>query len=88
MKATDRKMVNTIMSTLSVNPESFVNCLNDIRISVVSKRLIEEPTRTVSEIAFESGFSNLSNFNRVFKKKKGMTPQEYRSIFFKRYMIV
>lgn len=68
--------------------KSFVNCLNDIRISVVSKRLIEEPTRTVSEIAFESGFSNLSNFNRVFKKKKGMTPQEYRSIFFKRYMIV
>ena len=68
--------------------KSFVNCLNDIRISVVSKRLIEEPTRTVSEIAFECGFSNLSNFNRVFKKKKGMTPQEYRSIFFKRYMIV
>lgn len=29
MKATDRKMVNTIMSTLCVNPESFVNCLKD-----------------------------------------------------------
>ena len=68
--------------------KSFVNCLNDIRISVVSKRLIEEPTRTISEIAFESGFSNLSNFNRVFKKKKGMTPQEFRMFFFKRYMII
>jgi AraC-like DNA-binding protein len=33
---------------------------------------------TVLEICTESGFNNLSNFNRHFRKYKGMTPREYR----------
>lgn len=32
----------------------------------------------VSQICFESGFNNLSNFNRVFKKITGQTPRAYQ----------
>jgi AraC-like DNA-binding protein len=32
----------------------------------------------VTEICFESGFSNISNFNRRFHALKGMTPSDYR----------
>jgi AraC-like DNA-binding protein len=32
----------------------------------------------IVEIAFRSGFKNLGNFNRQFKRFKNMTPSEYR----------
>ena len=42
--------------------------------------LIENPTKNVSEIAYECGFNNLSNFNRIFKKGKGLTPSVFRDV--------
>lgn len=68
--------------------KNFINCLNDIRIGVVTRCLIEEPSRTISEIAYNAGFSNLANFNRIFKKKKGVSPHEFRSLYFKKYIII
>lgn len=41
-------------------------------------RLLADPDRNVSQIAYESGFENLSNFNRHFKSIKGCTPTAYR----------
>ncbi len=35
----------------------------------------------ITEIAYEHGFNNLSNFNRQFRKHKKMTPREYRKLF-------
>ncbi|WP_346344303.1 helix-turn-helix domain-containing protein [Gluconobacter cerinus] len=32
----------------------------------------------ISVISAEAGFSNLSNFNRVFLEEKGVTPRRYR----------
>ena len=37
--------------------------------------------RPIVEIAFESGFSNLSNFNRQFQNSRKMTPRAYRNSF-------
>ena len=37
---------------------------------------ISEP---ITEIAYECGFRNQSNFNRVFLARTGMTPREYRN---------
>ncbi|MGN0624190.1 MAG: helix-turn-helix domain-containing protein [Oscillospiraceae bacterium] len=34
--------------------------------------------KSVMEIAFECGFSNLSNFNRQFRRIAGCSPTEYR----------
>lgn len=39
---------------------------------------LTESAKTVSEISFECGFRNLSNFNRQFKRIMGCTPNEYR----------
>ncbi len=55
----------------------FVKFLNDIRLSHACKLLLEE-NMSVVEICFESGFNNLSNFNKQFKKKLNVSPSEYK----------
>lgn len=57
---------------------AFSDYLLDIRIGHAAKILIETE-KNISEICFESGFNNISNFNRSFKKLKGCTPREFRS---------
>lgn len=57
--------------------KTFIDNLNDIRITNAVNRLVD--TRdSISEICYRCGFNNLSNFNRIFKKRKGYTPKEYR----------
>ncbi|HMR87527.1 MAG TPA: AraC family transcriptional regulator [Saprospiraceae bacterium] len=62
--------------------KTFVDLLNEIRLGQASRKLIDSYA-TVSEIAFNCGFKNLSYFNRVFKVKKGKTPNEFRNDFHK-----
>lgn len=57
--------------------KSFIHFLVEKRVSFACKLLLETEC-TVREICFESGFNNLSNFNRLFKKYKGVTPKAYR----------
>jgi len=57
---------------------NFIECLTDIRLGQASRLLIDS-SQSISEIACNCGFNNLSNFNRVFRKKKGTTPKEFRS---------
>jgi len=57
--------------------KTFVEYLNEMRIGY-SKKLLLENKMKISTISGEVGFPNLSNFIRIFKKKKGSTPQEYR----------
>jgi AraC-like DNA-binding protein len=40
--------------------------------------LLTDNTRSISQVSFEAGFENLSNFNRLFKKAKSITPKEFR----------
>lgn len=60
--------------------KTFIDNLNDIRISESSTRLTDT-SDTIAEICYKCGFNNLSNFNRVFRKRKGCTPTQYRSQF-------
>jgi AraC-like DNA-binding protein len=57
--------------------KTFVDTLNEIRLGHASRMLIDT-TQSVSEIAYRCGFNNMSNFNRIFKKKKQCTPKEFR----------
>lgn len=57
---------------------SFLSYLSDVRIGHATKLLLET-TSSVAEISYLCGFSNISNFNRIFKKIKGQTPSEYRT---------
>lgn len=56
---------------------TFVRYLSNIRVGYACK-LLGEDKKNISQIAHESGFKNISNFNRQFKKVKGMNPTEYR----------
>lgn len=55
----------------------FVDYLNNYRITYASL-LLQETDMKIIEVAFESGFQNLSNFNRQFRKIKDRSPLEYR----------
>lgn len=57
--------------------KNFIDTLNEIRLGNASRMLIDS-TQGVNEIAFKCGFNNISNFNRIFKKKKMCTPKEFR----------
>ena len=56
---------------------SFVEYLNDYRLIMASHQLAHGK-ESISEIAQHSGFDQTSYFNRLFKRKYGMTPKEYR----------
>ena len=59
----------------------------DIRLGAASRMLVDT-SRSVSEISFNCGFNNLSNFNRIFKKKKGCSPTAFRENYHKTKIII
>jgi AraC-like DNA-binding protein len=60
--------------------ESFAGFLLGERLLRAHRMLIDERfmSRPISTIAFDSGFSDLSYFNRTFRRRFGMTPSEVR----------
>ncbi len=56
---------------------SFIDSLTELRLGHTSRMLINT-TQSIAEIAYNCGFNNISNFNRIFKNKKGCTPKEFR----------
>jgi len=54
----------------------FIQYVNEIRVGYACKLLLEEKYN-ISQIAYESGFENLSNFNKQFKKIKNLTPRQF-----------
>ena len=59
---------------------TFIDSLNEIRLGHASRILIDT-TKSIAEVSYNCGFNNISNFNRLFKKKKGCTPKEFRENF-------
>ena len=59
----------------------------DIRLGYAA-RMLAETTHNVSEICYECGFNNLSNFNRTFKAKMGFAPRDFRAMFKKNKVVV
>jgi len=57
--------------------KSFIYYLNELRVGYACKKLLEDQELTVSQICYESGFNNLSNFNKQFKTITGKSPKEY-----------
>ena len=57
--------------------KTFVQFVNEVRIGYACKILIDEGDKNISEIAYECGYKNLSNFNRQFKSITGKTPRDY-----------
>lgn len=59
--------------------EPFISYLNDYRLTMASRLLLSSEA-SVLTVAADTGFDNLSYFNRVFKKKFGMTPSSFRKL--------
>jgi AraC-like DNA-binding protein len=60
--------------------KTFSEIISDVRIGYACKLLMED-NYSISEICYQSGFDNLSNFYRHFSKKKGLVPKEFRKRF-------
>lgn len=56
---------------------SFTDYVVSLRIGRACK-LLSEPDKTVTDICYEVGYTNLSNFNRAFLRHVGRTPSVYR----------
>lgn len=67
--------------------KNYIEYLNDLRLGIASRYLIDT-TKTIAEISYECGFNNLSNFNRIFKKRKGSTPKEFRENYAKMRVLI
>lgn len=94
----DEVRLNTLADMAGMSPSSFSRffklrtgrSLSDyiigIRLDAASRELVTT-NAPIAQICFDSGFNNVSNFNRIFKKNKGYTPKEFREIY-KRHKIL
>ena len=57
----------------------FVTYVAEVRVANACG-LLREQDHSVSEVAYHVGFRNLANFNRTFRRLKGMTPTAYRKV--------
>jgi AraC-like DNA-binding protein/mannose-6-phosphate isomerase-like protein (cupin superfamily) len=57
--------------------KTFPQFVNELRVGRACSLLIED-NLNVTEVAGQSGFPNLSNFNRQFLKLKGLSPRDFR----------
>jgi AraC-like DNA-binding protein len=62
--------------------KNFIQYVNELRIGHACRRLVET-NDSVTEVCYDSGFNNLSNFNRRFLEIKQMSPREFRQEFCK-----
>lgn len=58
-----------------------IDYINDYRLNKVI-RLLETGDAQITEICLECGFNNMGNFQRLFKRKTGITPLQYRKLYF------
>ncbi len=63
-----------------ITGQTFIEYLHRLRVGEAC-RLLVETDRPITDICFASGFGNVSNFNRIFRRVKGDTPREYRRNF-------
>ncbi len=80
--ATLASLVNMVEGSLCRFFKERVGCtpfeyLNRIKVDFACKFLMDE-NLSITEVAFESGFNNLSHFNKQFKRNTGMTPSGYK----------
>jgi AraC-like DNA-binding protein len=54
--------------------------LTELRLGHVCKLLAKYRNLSIAEIAYRSGFNNLTHFNRQFKAAKGLTPTRFRKL--------
>ena len=67
--------------------KSLSDYIIDVRLGYAA-RLLVDSTMSISEVCYSCGFNNLSNFNRLFKKKRKCTPKEFRDDYNNRRIVI
>jgi AraC-like DNA-binding protein len=85
----ERTNMESVARGLALSPRSLRRRLEDEGISyksvlreaqaTLAKRLLNDPKRSIKEVAYEMGFSDPNTFHRAFKTWTGVTPTEYRT---------
>lgn len=57
--------------------KSFIQFVNETRISIACQEIMKNDN-LISNVAYDCGFSSLSNFNKIFKSIKGITPRQFK----------
>lgn len=55
---------------------SLIKYINNVRI-IAAQKLIDEGYTSITAVAMQTGFSNITHFERVFKKITGISPKKY-----------
>lgn len=59
--------------------ETLFDFIQRIRIEKAAGKLMANPNLSITELAFDVGFGNISAFSRAFKRVFGLSPTEFRS---------
>lgn len=57
---------------------NFIDFVNENRL-VKAKELLKKPELSIKEISFDCGYSDQNYFSKIFRRKFGITPTEYRN---------
>lgn len=59
---------------------ALVQYVNRLRINLACQLLMGDAEMKITDVCFLSGFNNISNFNRQFLSRKGMSPSRFRAL--------
>jgi AraC-like DNA-binding protein len=65
-----------------ISRKTFIEVVNDYRIDFAMQELVHT-NKPVTQIGFESGFNDISNFYKTFKDRRQVSPLSYRNLFVK-----
>ena len=68
---------NNMIGTMNIN---FKTLVNHYRFEYARQQLLNNPEKSISEIAFESGFQSIRSFNRIYREISGSTPNQSQRI--------
>lgn len=76
VKLSTYHMAHIFKQYTGISPNKYIN---EHRLAIAANRLLNEDV-PILNIALECGFNNISYFNRAFKNKFGLTPNEFRKV--------
>ncbi|MVA25077.1 AraC family transcriptional regulator (plasmid) [Agrobacterium vitis] len=90
MQSNPSKQMHEVAELVGLEPSAFSRAfrrMTGMNFSIYSRSvrvwraraLLAETETPITDICFEAGFNNLSNFNRYFRLETGLTPRSYRT---------